>query len=131
MAPQFHVPTKSPKRLSNAQLDDPNWDSALMAEKCYEQYAKEATEGLVAFIQTLFPGEGNNLCVTYFDEAHELSQSFWILLRLLQSQDTSTKMWYVFMGTKSNILYYAPTPENCEYLAACVCACLIHCQRSL
>jgi hypothetical protein len=128
--PKF-VLLKSPTRLADAQPDDPNCDSGWVADKCYEQYAKGATEDLAAFIWTLLPGEESPLCVTYFDEAHELSQAFWSLLRLLQFQALSTKMWYVFMGTKSSISYYAPTPQNGEYLAACVCACLIHRQRFL
>lgn len=130
MAPNFVLP-KSPKRLADALPDDPTWDSGQLADKCYEQYAKRATQDLVAFIWTLFPGEGSPLCVTYFDEAHELSQAFWSLFRLLQSQALSTKMWYVFMGTKSSTSYYAPTPQNGEYLAAFVYACLIHHQRFL
>ena len=65
------------------------------------------------FVKNLFP-ETDPLCVTYFDEAHELELSFWVLLRLLQAQEPSTRMWYVFMGTKSSISYYAPTPENRE-----------------
>ena len=108
-APTFTVS----KRLADGQPDDPNWDSASLAKLCYEQYSEKATADLVEFIQTLFPGKKNNLCMTYFDNAHELGQSFWSLLHLLQF---STQMWYVFMGTKLSMTYYAPTPENCEYL---------------
>lgn len=63
------------------------------------------------FIQDLFPRDAP-LCLTYVDEAHELDLCFWIFLRILQSQESPMKMWYVFMGTKSSISYYAPTPEN-------------------
>ena len=104
---------KSPQRLADGQPDEPDWDPATLAQQCYKRYSETATKDLVEFIQTLFPGKKNNLCVTYFDEAHELQQSFWSLLRLLQFSD---KMWYVFMGTKSSMTYYVPTPENCEYL---------------
>jgi hypothetical protein len=108
-------PFKSPKRDADGRPDRPNWDPVRSAEQYYEKYAKKATEALMQFVQALFPGEAP-LCVTYFDEAHELELCFWILLRLLQSQAPSTKMWYVFMGTKSSISYYAPTPENSESL---------------
>lgn len=85
-----------------------------MAEKRYNVHAKKASEDLMRFISGLFPGE-NPPCVTYFDEAHELDTNFWCLLRLLQSQAPSMKMWYVFMGTKSSISYYAPSPEKSEF----------------
>lgn len=70
-----------------------------------------ATENLMQFVSGLSPG-GNPLCVTYFDEAHELGLRYWIMLRLLQVQKSSTRMWYVFMGTKSSVSYYAPAPDK-------------------
>jgi len=70
------------------------------------------------FVQAQFPDE-NPLCVTYFDEAHELGSRFWILLRLLRAQSFSTRMWYVFMETKPSISYHDPTPprRNSESLS--------------
>jgi hypothetical protein len=79
----------------------------------YEAYPKKATLDLMNFLGNLLPGE-NPLCVTYFDDAHELRSSFWILLHLLQAQEPSTRMWYVFMSTKSSISDYDPSPENRE-----------------
>jgi len=106
---------KSPKRGSDKQPDLPDWDPVKLADKCYENIVKQATKDLMQFIQDLFPEE-TPLCLTYVDEAHELKLCFWIFLRILQSQESSMKMWYVFMGTKSSISYYAPSPENSESL---------------
>jgi hypothetical protein len=106
-------PQNSPKRGRDGKPDDPNYNSIKIAEENYARHAKAATEGLMTFLKGLFPDE-NPLCVSYFDEAHELELTFWILLRLLQAQDPSIKMWYVFMGTKSSISYYAPTPHKRE-----------------
>ena len=75
----------------------------------------EATQNLMEFISGLNP-ESKPLCVTYFDEAHELGSHYWVILRLLSNQSPSTKMWYVFLGTKSSVSYYAPSPKNCMYL---------------
>ena len=63
----------------------------------YER-ARVAVEALLAFLTSLY--DKQPLCVTYFDEAHELQILFWILLRLLSHQPMTTSMWYVFMGTK-------------------------------
>jgi hypothetical protein len=57
------------------------------------------------FINKKYKG---TLCVTYFDEAHELALRFWVLLRLLANQSSSQKMWYIFMGTKSSMNYFVP-----------------------
>ena len=100
----------SPKRV-DGKPDKPNYEPMHTARAIYAEHAKEATEILMHFISNLFPDE-NPLCVTYFDEAHELGILFWIMLRLLQAQEFSTRMWYVFMGTKSSITYYSPFPEN-------------------
>ena len=58
--------------------------------------------------------------MTYFDEAHELQILFWILLRLLSHQPLATAMWYVFMGTKSSISYFSPSPVASLLFLACV-----------
>jgi len=103
----------SPHRGADGKPDNQHYNSIKVANEYYSFNAREATLDLLSFLKKLFPNR-KPLCVTYFDEAHELKMSFWILLRLLQAQDRSTSMWYVFMGTKSSISYYAPTPENRE-----------------
>jgi hypothetical protein len=70
----------------------------------------------MGFISGLFPENEKALCVTYFDEAHELGLRLWVMLRLLQYQPLEVGMWYIFMGTKSNITYYAPRPKDRESL---------------
>lgn len=54
----------------------------------------------------------HSLCVTYFDEAHGMDSTLWVLLRLLQYQDMRLKMWCIFVETKSSTssTYYAPAP---------------------
>src|SRR5687767_3336826 len=90
----------NPKHSADGKSDDPTYKSLETGKDYYGFHAKVATEKLMAFLNKLFPNE-NRLCVTYFDEAHELGLCFWILLRLLQAPDPSINMWYVFMGTKS------------------------------
>jgi len=115
---------KSPMRQADGLPDWSDFKSIDMARKHYGEFAKKATEDLMQFIQALSPGK-NPLCVTYFDEAHELELRYWIVLRLLQAQASSTRMWYVFMGTKSSISYYNPAPENRESFSHPCPLCLI------
>ena len=56
-------------------------------------------EALMSFLTNLHVGP-LPICMTYFDEAHELGIQFWILMHLLSHQPLATEMWYVFMGTK-------------------------------
>ena len=107
----------SPKRGFDGEPDRP-YNSVAIARRYYEQGTMKATTDLMEFIQSL-SSDKQPLCVTYFDEAHELGVSFWVMLRLLQAQDVSVGMWFVFMGTKSSISYYAPAPENCESFPSC------------
>jgi hypothetical protein len=79
------------------------------AEGCYNNITKKATEQLMDFLSIV---QGDFPCVTYFDEAHELGTSFWVLLHLVQSQNPDIRMWYVFMGTKPSFSYYSPSPTN-------------------
>jgi hypothetical protein len=111
--PKAYDRFRSPKRTADGTPDDNTFDSITFARECYGHHAQKATEALMQFIGELFPGE-NPLCVTYFDEAHELQDAFWMLLRILQAQAFSVRLWYVFMGTKSSISYYSPQPENRE-----------------
>src|SRR5580700_5199244 len=89
----------SPRRNKEGQPNKMGFDVESTAKRCYDSYAKQATENLVKFVTALSPQK--SLLVTYFDEAHELELLFWILLRLLTNQDKSVSMWYVFMCTKS------------------------------
>ncbi|KAF8331451.1 uncharacterized protein EI90DRAFT_3057981 [Cantharellus anzutake] len=113
-------PGKSPK-LDGATKE--GTEKAIGLAPTYYERAKEAVENLMAFIKNLpseppsddLPYDGlpqGPLCVTYFDEAHELGMCFWIMLRLLQNQDESVRMWYVFMGTKASVAYFAPRSQD-------------------
>ena len=105
----------SPKRGSDGTPDRP-YNSIEIARDYYGQGTMKATEDLMEFIKSLSSDE-QPLCVTYFDEAQELDVSIWLMLRLLQAQHASIGMWFVFMGTKSSILFRAPAPppapQNC------------------
>ena len=90
---------------------DPGHDIVQTSEKFYKR-ARAAVEVLMEFLTNLYHGE-QPLCVTYFDEAHELKTRFWIMLRLLSHQPKTTRMWYVFMGTKSSISYFTPPSQDC------------------
>ena len=87
-------------------------DTGVMAHHFYGQRAKEATEELMTFVSEVLPGE--EISVTYFDEAQELGSVFWVFLRLVQHQLDYTTMWYTFLGTKSRISEYAPPPSECQ-----------------
>jgi hypothetical protein len=70
-----------------------------------------AVEALLTFLASLY--DKQPLCVTYFDEAHELQILFWILLRLLSHQPMTVMMWYVFLATKSSVTYFTPAAAAC------------------
>jgi hypothetical protein len=72
---------------------------------------KAATEELADYISSLVK---KSVIVTYFDEAHELKLSYWMLLRLVANQNPKTPMWYVFMGTQSSITILNPSPQKSE-----------------
>ncbi|KAM6495125.1 hypothetical protein JOM56_009748 [Amanita muscaria] len=83
-------------------------------EDLYRNFTKTPTEDLMDFLSKL-PGAGDYpLCVTYFDEALELGDTYWALLRLLNNQDPATKMWYVFMGTKARASFFSPPPGESQ-----------------
>lgn len=103
---------ESPRRPR--EKDDPMvYDIEAKSRLLYEEEARGAVEALMSFLTDLHVGP-SPICVTYFDEAHELGIQFWILLRLLSHQPLATEMWYVFMGTKSSISYFSPSPRHCE-----------------
>jgi len=108
------IPENNPHRGEDGKPEPANIDPLKNAREVFDRSTKNATQDLMEFLSTLqlnkYP-----LCVTYFDEAHELKLCFWILLRLLYNQDSLTKMWYVFIGTKSNISYYAPSPGQASF----------------
>ena len=86
-----------------------------LTRQLYEIHAKKATKELSDFVSTL-DGQHSDLCVTYFDEAHQLEAAFWVLMRVLSFQDTSIRMWYVVMGTRSSFQQYNPRAKDCESL---------------
>ena len=114
------VPKSSPKRDEDGNGSD-NLQPSTMAFHYYEQFTKEATKKLMDFLSDVVPGK---MSVTYFDEAQELGSLYWVLLRLVQHQSQSTKMWYTFMGTKSRLSDYAPPRDSQSaaslHLRACV-----------
>ena len=105
-------PGSGPNRRD--QGDEANHDVRTIAEELYNCIAKQATKDLMAFLSTLNPPQ--NLCLTYFDEVDSLGLCIDILYRLLSSQESSTNMWYTFLGTKSRLSYYAPPAANRQSL---------------
>lgn len=89
----------------------PRFDIENFAQQVYDPCVRKATEDLVDFLTKINSGE-RALCVTYFDEADELGNLFWVMLRLLGVQGQSTSMWYVFMATKSSVSYFHPVAEK-------------------
>ena len=112
MRPEPGVHGRSPQRPKEKGAPVP-YDIVAKSRKFYEEKARGAVEALMLFLNNLHVGP-SPICVTYFDEAHELGIQFWILLRLLSHQPLAAEMWYVFMGTKSSISYFSPSPRNCE-----------------
>ena len=105
----FH-PQNSPKRDLTTNAVPEGHDPTIMARTLYNAVAQNETKTLMTTLSSLVPPQ--KLCVMYFDEAHELGLCFWTLLRLLHNQAASRGMWYVFMGTKSSLSYYAPRPAD-------------------
>jgi len=103
------IPHKSPVRTKTGEPEPPDHDPTVTAERLYNTIVKKATADLTGFLDTIYT---RALSVTYFDEAHELGLCFWVLLRLLYNQESSIRLWYVFMGTKLSPSYYAPRPSN-------------------
>jgi hypothetical protein len=96
--------------MSNIVKEDP---INTFAADTYKTIIRDATEDLLKFLSSI---ESNPLCAMYFDEALELGDNYWVLLRLVHNQDSQKRMWYIFMGTKSQISYYAPTPSASQLL---------------
>jgi hypothetical protein len=119
---QVETTNNSPIRGKDGKPISSNFDPFTTSRKYYGLSAKEATKKLVEFLSAVLPAK--RISVMYFDEAHELGFHFWIFLRLVQHQLSSTKMWYVFMGTKSSISYYAPRPSERQSPASLACTCL-------
>ena len=101
-------------------MADKETDITKQAKEIYLEHAKKSTEELMEFIATIGPEP--TVCVTYFDEAGQLSMGFWIMLRLLSNQDKTTAMWYVFMATKSSVKTF--DPEAHESKCSLYCACI-------
>jgi hypothetical protein len=107
MKPKPEVHGMSPRRS-----DVPTYDIEAESRSLYQEEALGAVKALMSFLTDLHDSL-SPICVTYFDEAHNLGIRFWILLRLLSHQPLATAMWYVFMGTKSSISYFSPLPIYC------------------
>ena len=101
----------SPKRDKNGDPDNPDYSIEAHAKNFYAQYMKTATENLANYASSLTK---KSIVVTYFDEAHELKLSYWMLLRLVANQNSKTPMWYVFMGTQLSITTLNPAPQDSE-----------------
>jgi hypothetical protein len=102
----------SPKRNDKGDPDRSDFNVMETAKQCYDEFMKSSTKSLAAFVNQLFPK--TPLVVTYFDEAHELKLSYWMLLRLASSQDHKIPMWYASMGTQSSLTYLSPSPQDSE-----------------
>ena len=105
---------KDPTRNS-----DPAHNIVTNSRPIYRKEAEGATQDLMAFLNGLNV-DTPSICVTYFDEFHDLGILFQILLRQISNQALEIGMWYVFMGTKSNISYYSPLVRNCMSSIVCV-----------
>jgi hypothetical protein len=106
------TPSSSAERNAKGDPNIPDSKIDQYAKEYYEQYTKKATEDLTTFITSLTPQKP--VVVTYFDEAHELKLSYWMMLRILNVQNRGTPMWAVFMGTQSSIIYLSPAPKDSE-----------------
>ncbi|KAF8510600.1 hypothetical protein JB92DRAFT_2727559 [Gautieria morchelliformis] len=81
------------------------------ASLVYKIHASKAT--LTEFISRQELGDGKGgVCVIYFDEAHRLGKSYWILVRLIGMQAERLPMWYVFMGTRTGFRLFTPAPTD-------------------
>jgi hypothetical protein len=115
MCSVFDSPKQRWKPFTRALLEqrqvkqNPPINPTVTAERLYNDIVKKATADLMGFLDTIYT---RALSVTYFDEAHKLGLCFWVLLRLLYNQESSIRLWYVFMGTKLSLSYYAPRLSN-------------------
>jgi hypothetical protein len=101
--PDFPAVGNSPR------LGDPsNGNIETVATKFYDRYVSNATQDLMSFISEV--PEADPLCVTYWDEADELRELFWVIMRLLSNQKLQVKMWNIFMATKSSLAAFFPIP---------------------
>ncbi|KIM44537.1 hypothetical protein M413DRAFT_25012 [Hebeloma cylindrosporum] len=105
-----------PTPSSGVESEDKSLNITDFAEKCYEKHAKKSTEDLIDFIDGLDHQAKKPLVVTYIDEAHNLGVLYWILLRLLGRQDNYTRAWWIFLGTKSSLEFYNPSPVDLHSL---------------
>jgi len=104
---------------SKNKVDDEDDSKSIneFAQNTYELITTKATQELMTFLSNIKP---EARCVTYFDEAHDLDNALWVLLRLVQYQKPWMKSWYIFLGTKSDVSYYAPKPSNSPYHPLCI-----------
>ena len=85
------------------------------AESCYEKYICKDIKDLMDFINGLYSTKKQLSLVVYIDEAHNLGDSYWMLLRLLGYLPEDMGIWHAFLGTKSSFNFYSPPPVDCEF----------------
>lgn len=95
--------------------EDKDFNIKTFAESCYNKHVKGHTEELMKFLNGSYPQTAKPLVVSYIDEAHNLEQPYWTLLRILGYQDKFTRLWHIFMGTKSSLEFYNPPAFDCEF----------------
>ena len=113
----------SPTRGTDGKPIPDDSQHVAIARSRYKLDVEEATKELMEFISRVLPEK--RISIMYFDEAHELRSHLWIFLRLVQHQSLLTRMWYSFMGTKSNLSYYVPPPRKRQSAPSLACTCLI------
>ncbi|TFK75164.1 hypothetical protein BDN72DRAFT_561208 [Pluteus cervinus] len=103
------VPTsdRSPKRKEGySAIGD-------VAQKVYRDHVLNPLTELLTWIQNT----GHiGLCVTYVDEAQKMGGLLRVMQRLISCQTLDSKMWFVFMSTKSNIDFFPPSIEDRQSL---------------
>jgi uncharacterized protein YlbG (UPF0298 family) len=98
------------------ESEDKDFNIKTFAESCYKKHVEKHSQELMKFLNGLYPQTKKPLVVTYIDEAHNLEQSYWTLLRIVGIQDRYTRIWYIFMGTKSSLEFYNLPIFDCEFL---------------
>ncbi|KAF8513950.1 hypothetical protein JB92DRAFT_3083105 [Gautieria morchelliformis] len=95
----------------------PPMDILGFTAQLYKIHAEQATVNLCTFLYKLEPPPDKpQLSVMYFDEADEPGAWYWIMMRIINCQATSTPMWYIFMGTRFRFQYLKPPVENSPWM---------------
>jgi hypothetical protein len=106
---EIRWPTDAPEGVSR-------FEPQKFAQLVYNVHAAAATASLTKFISSLWSVcEDRGVCVTYFDESHNLGACYWTMMRLISLQQRDIPMWYVFMGTRTGYQLYSPAVMQCEH----------------